>query len=139
MGGGTRRGVVLVWVVTGEARRWGTWNATARDAMMRWAGHVGHDGQGVMDALAPLPCVVFWPRYHGHADLHPQPALPKQDARRVCVVAVDLELLAHGHRHNTALAHDVLARRWAGHNAQHEQRTHGMRQPELLLRGLFLR
>ena len=54
------------------------------------------------------------------------------------IVAVDLELLACGHRHDTVLVYDVLACWWAGHNTQLEQCIQGMQQPELLLGGLFL-
>ena len=79
-----------------------------------------------MDALAPLPCIIFWPRHHGHANLHLQPALPKWDAGCTCIIAADLELLAHGHGHNTVLAHDMLACQQVGHNSQLEQHTHGM-------------
>ena len=135
MGCGARRGVALVWVVTGEARRWGVWNVTARDVTTRRARHVGHDGQGMMDALAPLPRVVFRPWNHRHADLYPQPALPKRDTGHMHIIAMDLELLARSHRHNTVLAYNVLAHWWVGHNAQLEQSTQGMQRPEPLLGG----
>lgn len=42
----------------------------------------------------PLRLVVFQPRRHGHADLHPRPALLEPDAGLPRVAAADLELLA---------------------------------------------